>query len=82
MKRDRYMHSVIRVFRSSSGIAILMAVVLLAEVAYRAIFRDWLFLRGDIKFLVYVVGAAIINVIIIVLLRRVDLDEREVATRG
>lgn len=82
MKRDRYMHSVIRVFRSSSGIDILMAVVLLAEVAYRAIFRDWLFLRGDIRFLVYIVGAAIINVIIIVLLRRVDLDEREVATRG
>lgn len=49
---DRYMHSIIRICRSSLAVLILTGMtVLICEPVYRLVSGDWIFLREDILFL-------------------------------
>ena len=77
MKRDRYMHSIIRCFRSCAAIGILDIMVLLSDVLYRVTKSDWMFLKGDYIFYSCIIAAGIVSVLIILTLRSVKLDERE-----
>ena len=77
MKRDAYMHGMIRVFRSCGALAVLMGVVLVSEIIRRIAQQDTLFLRGDIMFIVRIIGALILCVAIILILRSVEIDEKE-----
>ena len=77
MKRDAYMHGMIRVFRSCGALTVLMGVVLVSEIIRRIAQQDTLFLRGDIMFIVRIIGALILCVAIILILRSVEIDEKE-----
>ncbi|MCR4616704.1 MAG: hypothetical protein K5669_00790 [Lachnospiraceae bacterium] len=77
MKRDRYMHSIIRIFRSCGGLVVLMIAVLVSEVIYRLIQKDWIFLKGDYMFLGFVLAIVIGAVATIFVLRGVEVDERQ-----
>ena len=56
---DRYMHSVIRICRSSLAVLILTGVTaVICEPVYRIVSRDWIFLREDIGFLILCLFAA------------------------
>lgn len=78
MQRDRYMHSIIRVFKSCGALMGIMIAELLFELVYRLIHKDWMFLKGDIVFLVAVFGALVCAVLSILILRSIDTDEREI----
>ncbi|MCQ2458646.1 MAG: hypothetical protein MJ142_07965 [Clostridia bacterium] len=59
LTQDRYMHSVIRICRSSLAVLILTGVTaLICEPVYRIVSGDWIFLREDILFLILCVTAA------------------------
>ena len=77
MKRDAYMHGMIRVFRSCGALTVLMAIILVFEIIRRIAQQDTLFLRDDVLFLIRVAGAVILPVLIIVILRSVEIDEKE-----
>ncbi|MBR6381714.1 MAG: hypothetical protein IKS07_08600 [Lachnospiraceae bacterium] len=77
MRRDRYMHSMIRCFRSCGAVLVLMAVLIASELLYRGRNGDWMFLRGDFCFLGCIFAAAAMAFGIIRLLRLVPVDERE-----
>ncbi len=77
MKRDAYMHGMIRVFRSCGALTVLMGVVLVSEIIRRIAQQDTLFLRGDIMFIIRIIGALILCVAIILILRSVEIDEKE-----
>ena len=77
MQRDRYMHSIIRCFRSCAAIGILDVMVILSDILYRVSKSDWMFLKGDYIFYACIVSAGLFSVGIIAILRLVQLDERE-----
>ena len=77
MKRDRYMHSIIRCFRSCGALVILDIAIILSDILYRAMKSDWMFLNGDYIFYSCVAGAGILSAVIILVLRTVKIDERE-----
>lgn len=77
MKRDAYMHGMIRVFRSCGALTVLMGVVLVSEIVRRIAQQDTLFLRGDIMYIIRIIGALILCVAIILILRSVEIDEKE-----
>lgn len=76
MRRDQYMHSFIRMSRSSVAVAAFALAGLLATLIYRIVLKDWLFLPEDRLFLALFAFAAAASVLIVVLLRRLDLAER------
>lgn len=82
MHRDKYMHSIIRVFRSLGAIAVMMAVLIIYEIVYRTKNSDWLFLSGDKQFIFVMVVSLILCVAEIVLLRTVNIDEKELEERN
>jgi hypothetical protein len=77
MKRDVYMHGMIRVFRSCGALTVLMGIVLVIEILRRITQQDTLFLRDDVLFIVRIVGAIALSVLIILILRSVEIDEKE-----
>lgn len=77
MKRDKYMHSIIRTFRSCGAIIALLAVIFVSEFVYRIINSDWIFLKDDFVFLIYVLLAAGMSVVNIITLRSLTIDETE-----
>ena len=76
MRRDQYMHSFIRAFRSGTAVLTFQAIGLIASLIYRIAAADWLFLAGDIRFLI--AGALVIAFAggVIWLLRRTEVTER------
>ena len=82
MQRDRYMHSMIRAFRSSAAIIVFMIVVLISGLVYRLLMSDWEFLKGDIIFMICVIMAAFLSAGLILVLRLVNIDERELINKG
>lgn len=81
MKRDRYMHSIIRCFRSCGALVILDVVVILSDILYRVMKSDWLLLKGDYIFYSCVMGSGILSVVIILILRTVKIDEKELGIK-
>lgn len=82
LKRDSYTRGIIRVFKSAAGAGILTAVSYIADWAYRFINSDFLFLKGDIKYSVcclFVIGSLIA---VILLLRGIEVDERELLKKS
>ena len=79
MQRDQYMNGIIRLLNCFGAISAIMAVLLVAEVVYRATRSDWLFLKGDILFLVKIVLAIVLSIVTIVILRSIDVDETALA---
>ena len=77
MRRDQYMHSFIRMSRSAVAVAAFAIAGLLAMLIYRIVLKDWLFLPEDRLFLAFYILAAAASVLIVFLLRRLDLAERE-----
>ena len=77
MRRDQYMHSFIRMSRSAVAIGALTLTGLLASLAERIARGDWLFLAGDWQFMACCAAIAALCAAIILLLRSVDLGERE-----
>ena len=81
MKRDRYMHSMIRCFRSCGGLIILDITVILSDILYRVMKSDWMILKGDYIFYACVAGAGILSAVIIIVLRMVKVDEIELGIK-
>lgn len=77
MQRDGYMHGIIRLFNCFGAIAVIMAVELVFEIIYRFTKNDWLFVSGDVAFVVLVVLTILISIAAIVILRSIDVDETE-----
>lgn len=77
LKRDRYMKGIIRCFRSAAGVAVLLVVTLIAELISRMINSDWYFFSGEVLYLAYIVLSVSFSVVFIFLLRRLEVDERE-----
>ncbi len=77
MRRDQYMHSFIRVSRSAVAVAAFTAVGLAAVLVYRILGHDWLFLKGDWRFLAGCILVIGLSVLLLVLLQRIDISERE-----
>ena len=77
MRHDQYMHSFIRMSRSAVAVTVFDLVGVIALFVLRAVEGDWLFLPEDWGFLALTLIPAILLVLIVILLRRVDLMERE-----
>lgn len=77
LRRDQYMHGVIRMCRSAVAVTAFDLVALAALFILRAVVGDWLSLPEDRHYLILSVLAAIFAVLIVIILRRVDLVERE-----
>ena len=77
LRRDQYMHGIIRMCRSAVAVFAFHAVALAALFILRIIEKDWLFLPEDWQFLAMAVLAAVCAACIVILLRRVDFTERE-----
>lgn len=77
LRRDQYMHGIIRMCRSAVAVTAFDLVALVALFILRAAEGDWLFLPEDRHFLALTLSAAVFAVLIVVFLRRVDLTERE-----
>lgn len=77
MRRDQYMHSFIRMSRSAVAVTAFDLTGLVALFVFRIIEEDWLFFPEDWSFLTMTLLAAVFAVLIVILLRRVDLAERE-----
>lgn len=82
MHRDKYMHSIIRVFRSCGALTVMMAFLFIYEIVYRVKNADWLFLSGDKQFIFVMLVSMILCVAVIVLLRTVNIDEKELEERN
>ena len=77
MRRDQYMHSFIRMSRSAAAVTAFDLVGVIALFVLRIAAGDWLFLPEDRAFLALTLGPVVLLVLIVILLRRVDLVERE-----
>lgn len=78
MKRDRYLHSIIRAMKSTGIVFAFLAVEIIGEIAYRISREDWLFLRDDIVFLMAIALAIALCVTNLIVLRSIKVDERQV----
>ena len=77
MQRDGYMHGIIRLFNCFGAITAIMVVELIFEIIYRVTKSDWIFVSGDIIFLILVVLTIVASIAAIVILRSIDTDETE-----
>ena len=76
MRRDQYMHSFIRASRSSAAVLFFQAVGLIASFIYRIAETDWLFLPGDLRFVLSGVSVIAFAGAVILLLRGIEVTER------
>ena len=77
MRRDQYMHSFIRVFRSAAAVAACSALGQAAAVIYRAVVSNWEYFPEDWLFTGLGLGVVIAAAGIIFLLRPVEVAEQE-----
>ncbi len=77
MRRDQYMHSFIRASRSAVAVGILMLSAAAASLIRRAVQADWLFFPGDRFFLSGCAAVTALCAAVLILLRGIDLTERE-----
>lgn len=76
LTRDRYMHSVIRICRSSLAVLILTgAAAVVCEPVYRIISGDWIFLSEDVLYLILCLIAAGLAFGEIITLRGMEFHE-------
>ena len=75
MRRDQYMHSFIRVFRSATAVICFEAITLIASFIYRISAGDWVFLAGDRRFVMYGGLALAFSGVLIRLLRGIGATE-------
>ena len=77
MRRDQYMHSFIRVFRSAAAVIVCLALTLLATLVFRLTGNNWQYFPEDWWFTGLCLGAAAAAAGLIFLLQSVELAERE-----
>ena len=77
MRRDQYMHSFIRISRSCTAILIIAFLAELITLIYRMIENDWLYLPADWRFTVSGIILIAAAVAIILILRSIEITERE-----
>ena len=77
MRRDQYMHSFIRISRSCTAILIFAFLAELITLIYRMIENDWLYLPADWRFTVSGIILIAAAVAIILILRSIEITERE-----
>ena len=77
MRRDQYMHSFIRISRSCTAILIFAFLAELITLIYRMIENDWLYLPADWRFTVSGIILIAASVAIILILRSIEITERE-----
>ena len=76
MRRDQYMHGITRMQRSSVAVLAFAGVGSLASFILRMVRNDWLFLKGDIRFLVGCGVSVLCLAAILSLLGHIDVAER------
>lgn len=76
MRRDQYMHSVIRVSRSAVAILSCNTVAFAATFVLRIVTGDWMFLSGDFIYLALFIVSTAFCAGMILLLRSLDITER------
>ena len=77
MRRDQYMHSFIRISRSCTAILIIAFLAELITLIYRMIENDWLYLPADWRFTVSGIILITAAVAIILILRSIEITEKE-----
>ena len=75
MRQDQYMHSFIRMSRSSVAVAVCAVMALILSFIYRATKGNWQFFTEDILFLILLCAVAALALGIIFLLRSIDFAE-------
>ena len=76
MRRDQFMHGITRMQRSSVAILAFITVGIIASFVYRIAQHDWMFLKGDVRFLVCGFASALCCAGILFLLGMLDTVER------
>lgn len=76
MRRDQYMHGITRMQRSSVAVLIFITVGVIASFVFRFLEKDWLFLKGDRRFLIFTVLSALCAAGILLLLGALDTVEQ------
>lgn len=74
MKRDRYMHSVIRVCRSASAVGVIEAFVLIAGFVFRLVDSLWFFREPDILYIVHTVSVILLCGAAVFLLQKLEIS--------
>ncbi len=75
MRRDQYMHGMIRMQRSAVAVIAFAAVGVLSSLVFRIIRGDWLFLKEDKLFLLYAALIILCAAGILALLGSIELSE-------
>lgn len=76
MRRDQYMHGIIRMSRSAVAVIAFNTVAAFATLVYRAVKGDWMFLGGDWTFLILFLASTALCAGIIWILRGIEITER------
>lgn len=76
MRRDQYMHSFIRIFRSATATGAFILAGQLAALISRAVHGDWMYLSADWKFTGYGIAALAAAAGSMTLLRGIETTER------
>lgn len=76
MHRDKYMHSFVRILRSSAAMMIMQGVSLIAKLVYRIVLADWMFLGEDWIGLVSCVVMIACCLGALLLLKSVGIEEK------
>ena len=76
MRRDQFMHGITRMQRSSVAILAFVAVGIVASFIYRIAKNDWMFLKGDVRFLVCGFATVLCCAGVLFLLGMLDTVER------
>lgn len=76
MRRDQYMHGIMRMQRSSVAIIVFITVGVIASFIYRISTQEWWFQKKDILFLVGCVVSALLCAGVLFLLGSLDTRER------
>ena len=76
-RRDQYMHSFVRIYRSVAAVSVCTGFAFLVSLVLRIIRSDWQFLSGDWVFSVLCLVILLLTFCLVFLLRSVPVDERE-----
>ena len=76
MRRDQYMHGIIRMSRSAVAILSFNTVAVIATFVYRTVKGDWMFLKGDWTFLILFLISAVCCAGVLWILRGIEIAER------
>ena len=76
MRRDRFMHGITRMQRSSVAVIAFAAVSLIVSFIYRAVVGDWMFFKEDRLFIALCIGVGICCAGVLILLGSLETEER------